>query len=187
MTPLQLAQAECANHEHTGACLGTHLGARSQITHCTPRPRCVLPEGGRCVYFEECIAPLRHMITDPRHASEILSAVREYQKATGQADEVRRECPDCGDSVMWRKRYCPACVEKRRKATFRRAYHNGRQNRHGHSTVRPETPSKTLGNTLAFSHVSRKPYQDSPCQQTGVLTVEAPRLELALAGGGDEP
>jgi hypothetical protein len=173
MTALQLARAECANFEHDGACLGTVLGDDGSVVSCTPRPSCLLAERKRCAYFEECVAPMQHIVTEARRAAEIQSAVREYRKVTKQGEEIPRECPDCGCPVVWRKRYCPACSDKRRKATFRRAYHNGRQNGDVDSTVKPETPSESLGNSRGSEVVSRNPYEDSGCSQNSHLTVEA--------------
>ena len=81
MTPLQLAQMECANHEHGGGCLGAHLGDKGQITHCNPKPRCVLSAGKRCAYFEECVAPMAGMVTEPRRAKAMQEAVHSYRMA----------------------------------------------------------------------------------------------------------
>ena len=61
MTPFQLAQAECANYEHNGACLGLHIGDNGETTGCSPKPGCVVSVGERCAYFEECVAPMADM------------------------------------------------------------------------------------------------------------------------------
>ena len=79
MTPLQLVQAECANHEHNGSCLGAHIGDKGEITYCSPKPRCVLSAGERCAYFEECVAPMADMVKEPRRAKAIQEAVRSYR------------------------------------------------------------------------------------------------------------
>ena len=160
MTPLELARAECANYERDGGCLGVMLGADGRITSCTPRASCLLAESKRSVYFEECVAGMQHVVTDPRRAVAIQAAVREYRKQTNQVEEIPRECPDCGRPVPGRKRYCPVCSVKRRKATFRRAWHKGRDVKDGNSTVKPKTPSNSLGNAHVFPGVSCNPYGD---------------------------
>lgn len=160
MTPLELARAECANYERGGTCLGVMLGADGRITSCTPRASCLLAESKRSVYFEECVAGMHHVVTDPRRAVEMQAAVREYRKQTKQGEEIPRECPDCGRPAFGRKRYCPVCSDKRRKATYREHKRATRQNGVAMSTVKPKTRSNSLGNSHVFSGVSYNPYGD---------------------------
>ena len=183
MTSIGLAKAECANYD-TGACSGVHLGDRGEITHCSPKPRCILGGDARCGYFEECVAPMAGMVTDPRRAAEIQSAVREYRKQTRQGEQITRECPDCGGPVLWRKRYCPACAGKRRKATYREHKRATRQNGVGLSTVKPKVPPKTLGNSHGLSGLTQNPYQGGGYPQNAALTVVVPINEMDLVGQG---
>jgi hypothetical protein len=90
VTPLQLANAECANYEHNGACLGVHLGDKGQITHCRPKPRCVLSAGERCAYFEDCVAPMADMVKEPRRAKAIQEAVFSYHMAHPKGTPVQQ-------------------------------------------------------------------------------------------------
>lgn len=90
MTPLQLVQAECANYEHNGGCLGAYIGDKGQITHCSPTPRCVLSTGERCAYFEECVAPMTDMVKEPRRAKAIHEVVHGYRMAHAGVVIVKR-------------------------------------------------------------------------------------------------
>ena len=186
MKPHGFVRAECANYESNGSCLGAHIGDKGQITHSSPKPRCVVSAGARCPYFEQCVVPMQNMVTDPRRAAEIQAAVREYRKQTGQGEEIPRGCPDCGGAVMWRKRYCPACADKRRKATYREHKHGTRQNGVGLSTVKPRTAPESLRNSRGFGPGPRKPYEDSHRPQNGPLTVDTPAPQMAVAGRGAE-
>lgn len=185
MTPLQLAAQECANHDR-GTCHGVHIGDRGEITYCSPKPRCILGGDARCGYFEECVAPMASMVTDTRRAVEIQAALQEYRKQTRQREPIARKCPDCGGAVLWRKRFCPVCAGKRRKATYREHKRATRQNGVDLSTVKPKVPPKTLGNSHGFSDLSRNPYQGSGCQGNNHLTVDMTACGADRPGRGDE-
>lgn len=60
-TPLQMAKAECANYESDGSCHG--VGMRY--------PKCMLADGKRCQYFEECVLPLPEPIGEQISIVEI--------------------------------------------------------------------------------------------------------------------
>jgi len=57
MTARQFAREECANAQHDGSCLGVAIEADLSMRRCRPLPACLLAEGKRCSYFEECVAP----------------------------------------------------------------------------------------------------------------------------------
>ena len=126
MTPLQFISEECANHQSDGSCMGAVINDDLSITRCDSKPRCLVAEGKRCSYFEECVAPMVNMVSDPRRAAEIQEAVAEYRQITNQKAPAIRPCPECGGPCQPRKRFCPACVDKRRKAAKRRAFHRAR-------------------------------------------------------------
>ena len=127
MTPLQLAAEECANYQLDGACLGVMIGDDLSLSGFGPGPRCLVAGGGCCLYFEECVVPMAAMATEPRRAAGLQEAVTEYRRVTGQKAPSTRPCPDCGGACLPRKRYCPACALKRRRATFRTAARTRRQ------------------------------------------------------------
>lgn len=81
MTPLALSRQECANHNHDGSCLGVKFSATGEIISCTPKARCFLSGDSRCLYFEECVAPMAGMVTEPRRAKEVEEAVFSYRMA----------------------------------------------------------------------------------------------------------
>ena len=172
MTPLQLAQTECANFDTHGACLGSQIDDTGKITHCNPKPRCVLGVGERCPYFEACIAPLAGMVRDPRRAMAIQQAVHAYRMAHVGATGTARKCPDCGGAITRRKRYCVNCAKQRRKATYRDHKHATRRTSVAMSTVKPKTHPKSLGNSHGFRASCRNQYEDSHPPQNDPLTVD---------------
>ena len=54
-------------------------------------------------------------------AAAIQEALAEYRRVTCQEAPSTRPCPDCGGACLPRKRYCPICSRKRRKAATRQA------------------------------------------------------------------
>lgn len=89
--------------------------------------------GQRCPYFEECVAPLADMVSDPRRAAAMQKAVAEYRKITKQGEDLTRQCPDCGGPMGKGKKVCVLCSDKRRKAYHRR-YNSKRQTNAGVQT-----------------------------------------------------
>lgn len=182
MTPLQLAQAECANYQHTGGCLGVHIGDAGRITHCDPKPRCALSDGERCRYLEDCVAPMADMVKEPRRSVAIQQAVRSYRAAHAAGEVPRRKCPDCSGPLPKFRQVCPDCADKRRKATFRRSQNRLRRQRGALSTeVRKDTPD-FLENPHGSGGISRNPYRGSPHPQNGATSVDKSRL-LELPSG----
>jgi hypothetical protein len=58
-----------------------HIGDNGEITHCSPKSRCVLSAGERCMYFEECVAPMADVVKEPRRAKAVQEAVLSYRMA----------------------------------------------------------------------------------------------------------
>ena len=138
MTPLQLAAEECANHEHNGACLGVELGDMGQITHCSPKPRCALSAGERCAYFEECVAPMAGMVTEPRRAAAIKAAVYSYHMAHGGVVTQHRRGGQCGSSTSQKPQQglCLPLQQRQRP----NPYQSGGQPQNGNLTVAVKAP-----------------------------------------------
>ena len=140
MTPRQFAKAECANLLPDGRCLGIRsndLLDHGQVKLARPRDRCLLTERGkRCRYFEQIVLPLADQPPpkdDPGLQARRLQAREAYYwqlppsagyrssrpDRPGRASKERR-CPDCGNMLGRRQRYCPACQAKHRRAKYRR-------------------------------------------------------------------
>jgi hypothetical protein len=181
MTPLQLSQAECVNHHAGGVCLGVDIADPGEDTHCRPRPRCALSAGERCAYFEECVAPMVDIATEPRRAKAIQEAVLTYRMRHADASVATRKCPDCGGALQKFRRVCPACADKRRKATFRQSQRRRRGTDVDLSTEVPKKDPDSLGNSRGFAAVSRKPYEDSRRPQNGETSVDMQASATAAA------
>ena len=88
MTPLQLAQAECANHENNGVCLGMDNTAGGRTVPLWPKkmPLCVLAGGQPCSYFETAILAGITMINNERKAMDWQEATDIYNERKHQYD-----------------------------------------------------------------------------------------------------
>ena len=124
MTALQIAYAECANWRKDGkGCLGAMIDDDLQIRRCVPRPKCVLgTPGERCLYFEECVAPMAASIENPSRRLAFEAAVRDYRLAAKLPCADERPCPMCGQPMEPRQRFCEVCAAARRKASNRAAF-----------------------------------------------------------------
>jgi hypothetical protein len=118
---MQFVCEECANHQPDGSCLGAMIEEDLTIRRGTPRARCLVAEAKRCPYFEECVAPMADMASDPRRAAALQEAVAEYRQITNQKAPKARPCPDCGRPMQKGRQYCPRCAGARRKASNRTA------------------------------------------------------------------
>src|SRR6266852_4776166 len=81
MTVLQIANEHCANWRGDGkGCLGAVIDDDLQIRRCTPRPKCLLGAPGvRCLYFEECVAPMAKSIRNDLVRREFEEVVWRYR------------------------------------------------------------------------------------------------------------
>ena len=121
MTLLQIAEEHCANWRTDGkGCLGAMIDDDLQIRRCAPKPKCVLSTPGeRCVYFEECVAPMAASIDIPSRRLAFEAAVREYRLAAKLPCAGDRPCPMCGQAMEPRRRFCDACAANRNRANQR--------------------------------------------------------------------
>jgi hypothetical protein len=79
MTAFQIAKDHCANWQADGTCLGAEIDDDLQIRRCHPKPRCLLAESRkRCLYFEQCVAPMAPGIDNEAHRAQFEAAVRDY-------------------------------------------------------------------------------------------------------------
>lgn len=114
----------CANYDHYyGGCLFGDT--------------CKVQDGQRCGYFERAVLPT----ADAIGLKDVVYSG--YEAHTGIAGngllkrgQVRR-CPDCGDEVGPRQRYCPNCSKRRRRESYRRARGKGRLTRNTENVNRP--------------------------------------------------
>ena len=98
----------CANYDHhQGGCLFGEI--------------CKVQGSQRCGYFEKAVLPTA---ADLGLNEAVYS---QYEQQVGIAGngllrrgQIRR-CPDCGDEVGPRQRYCLKCSKRRRRESYRRA------------------------------------------------------------------
>ena len=124
MTPLQVAKQECANCDNASNCAG--IGIRDDLSCYTFRTpgKCYLAEQPikRCVYFEQCVAPLAQArareakTQEQKHAAQRLAeGVLAYEKATFDATTAKyAKCKGCPRDVIAPKRLCPSCAKRRK-------------------------------------------------------------------------
>jgi len=99
MTALQLAKAECANCDSPGNCAGVGI-AEDLSSYMFRQPgKCYLAEQPikRCVYFEQCVAPLPKKRAQPastqeqqRATASLSEGVRAYEMAVMPGPTVKR-------------------------------------------------------------------------------------------------
>lgn len=177
MTPLQFVKSECANYQADGSCLGTTFDEQLQPTGCRPKPRCLIAEGQRCPYFEECVLPMAEIVTDTKRAADLHEAVLEYRRMTQTAEQTK-PCRLCQKPRLPGKSFCPACALRQRKASNREAQRRRRKPTVGLSAFLGENAPDSPGISSAFSASTQNPYQDSHPPQTGVVL---------LSGNGGAP
>jgi len=98
----------CANYDH-------HYG------DCLLADSCKVQDGKRCGYFERAVLPT----ADAVGLKEAIYSQYEQQVSIAgigmlKRGQVRR-CPDCGEEVGPRQRYCVNCSKRRRRKSYRRA------------------------------------------------------------------
>ena len=98
MTPLQLANSECANYEPDGGCAGVGIGAKLEPTPIGRKARCSLADNAPCRYFEECVLAGIPILRDETLANEWQEAAdiykerkREHERGLGKGSVERTE------------------------------------------------------------------------------------------------
>ncbi len=178
MTPLQFAKIECANHQADGSCLGATFDEQLRPTGCRPKPHCLIADGKRCPYFEDCVMPMVEIVTDAKRVAELHAAVLEYRRMT-QTVEKTKPCRLCQQPRQPGKSFCPTCAERQRKASNREAQRRRRTTDVGLSAFLENNDPNSLGKSGAFSASTQNPYQDSHTPQNGALTADTPRPEAS--------
>jgi hypothetical protein len=129
MTALQVAKQECANCDSAGNCAGVGIRDDGSLYRFRREgEKCWLapgPDGAiaRCLYFEECVAPLakaraRNAATqDQKHAAaKLAEGVRAYEAAAmpvSAAKYAKCKGSGCQRDVIAPKRLCEQCAKKR--------------------------------------------------------------------------
>jgi len=114
----------CANYDHYhGGCLFDKT--------------CKVQDSKRCGYFERAVLPTAEDIG----LKDIVYSAYEAQvgiagKGMLQRGQVRR-CPDCGDEVQPRQRYCNNCSKRRRRQSYRRTREKHRLTRNTENANSP--------------------------------------------------
>ena len=144
MTALQIAYTHCANWRKDGkGCLGAMIDDDLQIRRCIPRPKCVLgTPGERCLYFEECVAPMARSIENPAQREEFSQAVRDYRLAAKLPAHEERQCPTCRRLIRPRERFCRLCAAAQRRLNQREW---ARERRRMASTIKPFSTPENKG------------------------------------------
>jgi hypothetical protein len=138
----------------------------------TPRPRCLIAEGKRCTYFEQCVAPMVGWTSDPRRKAGFLAAIAEYRRVTKQGEDLTRQCPDCGGAMRKGNRYCPKCADARRKSSNRAAQDRRRRSAVTLSAVVPKNTPKSPMIPVGILAVLQNPIEDSPPPQNDLTSAD---------------
>ncbi len=170
MTPLLYAAAECANYLPGGACLNVNFGQRGENICHPSRPTCLLASDKPCSYFEQCVVLTHTIEPDPKKSKTYQEAAYTYLMAHGR-NLVGRKCPDCGGQMGAGRRFCQMCSDKRRKTAWRRRYAIRRGMGDASTTVVGKSTPNSLANSVGFSAICPKPYQDSHPPQNEATTV----------------
>jgi len=115
-----LARAECANFQNDGTCIGVGFDRMCWPAACEGEPCVVGKPGERCGYFEVVVLPLAKRASLKAH--EYPGAARDYYRLIGRDAApvlTLRKCPECGDPLPIRKRFCDRCRAARRRRSER--------------------------------------------------------------------
>ena len=146
--------AECANWSN-GSCLGAAWDETGAPILGGNISQCLATRRLRCAYFEKCLAPLalvkpeyagglaEYQRSTGPNANRTTDSCRAWKRGGWNGDVTKhpfwiggdesaraiskRTCPDCGAPLRKYHTYCPECVKKRRRESFRSEKHRQRQ------------------------------------------------------------
>jgi hypothetical protein len=138
MTALQVARGECSNCDSAGNCAGIGI-ADDLCCYMFRRPgKCYLAEQPirRCVYFEQCVAPLAKKRAQPASTQEQQSAaaslvkgVHAYEMAVMSVPTAKyAKCKGCNRRVYPPKRLCGKCARSNTLKSKRQWWSETRKN-----------------------------------------------------------
>ena len=109
--------AECCNHHNGDGCHGQTLWEPYRIWN--KSGKCLVLKGEPCWFFRETLLKIA---TQRGLYDELLPA---YKKIDPKLIQSERTC-ECGTVLPSKRRLCDKCAEKKRKATYRAAYHKSK-------------------------------------------------------------
>jgi hypothetical protein len=138
MTALQVAKTECSNCDSAGNCAGVGI-ADDLSSYMFRKPgKCYLAEQPirRCVYFEQCVAPLakkraQAAVTHEqrRAAAGLAAGVHAYELAVMPVPTVKYgKCKNCHRRVNAPKRLCEKCARNNVLKSKRQWWSSTRKN-----------------------------------------------------------
>jgi hypothetical protein len=138
MTVLQVARGECSNCDSAGNCAGIGI-ADDLRSYMFRRPgKCYLAEQPirRCVYFEQCVAPLAKKRAQPastqeqqRAAASLVKGVHAYEMAVMSVPTAKyAKCKGCNRRVYPPKRLCGKCARSNTLRSKRQWWSETRKN-----------------------------------------------------------
>jgi len=120
MTALQVAKEECANCDSAGNCTGVGIADDLSCYMFRQPGKCYLAEQPikRCVYFEQCVAPLARKRAEAastqeqqRAVSSLAAGIRAYQMAVMPVPTAKfAKRKSCHRRVSAFKRLCGQCA-----------------------------------------------------------------------------
>jgi len=123
MTAIKVAKEECANCDSAGNCAGIGIADDLSLYRFRQPGRCYIAEGQRCIYFEQCVAPLaqarlREAQTSEQRANarRLADGVRDYEarlEAKPVSAEFRCASKGCRRTVLRPARFCHKHSESR--------------------------------------------------------------------------
>jgi hypothetical protein len=138
MTPLQVAKTECANCDSAGNCSGVGIADDLSCYMFRQPGKCYLGEQPvkRCLYFEQCVAPLAKKRAQAgsgqeqqRAAANLAEGVRAYEMALMPVPTVKyAKCKSCQRRVSAPKRLCRHCARNSTLKSKRRWWSETRKN-----------------------------------------------------------
>ena len=141
MTALQVAKVECANCDSAGNCAGVGIADDlSCYMFRTPGKCWLAPDDQgkikRCLYFEQCVAPLARKRTQAastqdqqRAATSMAEGVHAYEMAVMPVSTVKyAKCKSCHRRVHAPKRLCGPCARNRTLTAKRQWWSRTRKN-----------------------------------------------------------
>jgi hypothetical protein len=129
MKTVVLAKNHCANWLIDGACNGVDFKrpALKQIRFLPEGTRCLLALGKRCSYFETAVMPMKDWEwKDAEEGRKFKEGVNRYIRMHLRKETMpdlpprERKCPDCGNRIGFRMRYCADCARIRKAENNRR-------------------------------------------------------------------
>src|SRR4029077_1529902 len=126
MKTVVLAKKYCANYLDSGECNGVDFKRPklNQFRFLPEGAKCLLACGQRCRYFETAVMPMKDW--DLGDQGQFKEGIDRYmrmhlRKQMPDLPPRQRKCPDCGNPIGFRMRYCADCADHRKAENNRRS------------------------------------------------------------------